>query len=81
MKSLLTCILNSVQRKLILMIHHMLSSNVLPKAGVCNIDHVEGILQLNHNNTKKLKLRSHQCAPIKDIKGKVRCCFSNTHYL
>lgn len=30
-------------KKLIIMIHHMPSFSLLPKAGVCNIDHVEEI--------------------------------------
>lgn len=64
------------------MIHRMLPFSVcVPTAGVCNTDHVKGIFPLKHNNTKKLKPRSHQCAPIKDIKGKVRCSFSNAHRL
>lgn len=32
----------------------MLSFSLLPKAGVCNMDHVEGIFSLNHNNRKSL---------------------------
>lgn len=39
-------------KKLILMIHHMPSLSLLPKAGVCNIDHVEGICSLNYNDAK-----------------------------
>lgn len=52
------------------MIRHMFpSSLLLPTAAVCNIDRVaENRPAESQQHTKKLKLCSHQHAPIKHIK-------------